>query len=118
MTESRKERMMHILEKASALYEQFLQIVQDDIIEPLAKGDKDKCRENLKKFGKKVTMAEIVRIVVRGANLLTMSTIKSFEAVPDKSPRLSEEYMARRLEHFNSRIEDMNRRSALHKSAV
>ena len=77
MTLSRKERVVKLLEKASDIYEQFLAIVQDDIIEPLAKGDKDQCGENLRKFGKKVTVAEVIRIVVRGANLLTVSMVKS-----------------------------------------
>lgn len=108
MTESRKERMIIILEKAADIYEQFLQIVQDDIIEPLAQGDKDKCRENLRKFGKKVSVAEMIRIVVRGANLLTGSILKSLDSMPEK-PRLSEEYMASRLEHFKDRIAKLNR---------
>ena len=89
MTTSRKEKIVQLLEKASVIYEQFLQIVEDDIIKPLAKGDKDQCRENLRKFGKKVTVSELIRIVVRGANLLTVSMVKSLEAMPDKRPGLS-----------------------------
>ena len=103
MTISRKDRVVQLLEKAADIYEQFLAIVQDDIIAPLAKGDKDQCRQNLRKFGKKVSMAEIIRIVVRGANLLSTAMIKSLEAMPDKTPRLSEEYVARRLKYFKER---------------
>ena len=103
MTISRKERIVKLLERASDIYEKFLQIVEDDIIEPLARGDKDQCRENLRKFGKKVTVAEVIRIVVRGANLLSTSMIKSLEAMPEKGPGLSEEYIKSRLEYFANR---------------
>ena len=112
MTISRTERVVQLLEKASNIYEQFLQLVQDDIIEPLAKGNTDKCRENLRRFGKKVSVSEIIRIVVRGANLLAISTLKSFDAMPKEKPRLSKEYIASRLEHFKDRIAKLNSQGA------
>ena len=117
MTISRQERVSQLLEKAADIYAQFLAIVQDEIITPLAKGNSDKCRSNLKKFGKKVSITEIILIVIRGANLLTFSMLKS-GAISEQKPLLSESYIESRLEHFKDRIADMKRKGTWRRSYI
>lgn len=112
MTQSRKERMSNILDRVVDMYAQFLSIVEDEILDPLSKGDKDQCRENLRKFGKRVTVSELVRIFIRGATLLSPLVSKYDEEDKKGKPRLSEEYMAKRLEHFKDRIAKLNKQGA------
>ena len=117
MTKHRYEKVARILDKASEIYEKFLSAVQDEIIDPLLKGDQDKCQSNLKKFGKKVSVAEIIRVVVRGTNLLAFTMIKSADSNPRKDDAYAE-YIAQRVEHFKDRIDAMKRQRALKNNAI
>lgn len=112
MTQSRKERMANILDKVIEVYEQFLSIVEDEIIEPLSRKDKEQCLENLRKFGKKITVPEIIRIVIRGACLLSPFVLKYDDDDIKNRPRLSEEYIKQRLDYFKNRVSQLNKQGS------
>lgn len=109
--EINKERIISVLKKAVDIYEQFLEIAQRDILDPLSKSDAETCNKNLEKFGTKTTVAEILKLVVRGAVLLAPVMIKLFSEIDDEKKYMDDAAISERVNIYQDRLKKIMAKS-------
>ncbi len=99
----KKEKAILILEQALDIYQQFLDTVQNKIIDPFTQGDLEECNNNLSKLGKNLTIEDVIKLVVRGASLLVPLMLKMS---PENSAKqyLDEQEIAERTAYYQDRI--------------
>ena len=102
--EIKKEKAMAVLEQALHIYQQFLDVVQKKIIEPLTEGDIKDCNENVSQLDKKASISDVIKLVVRGATLLVPLMLK-FAPENSEMQYLNEKEIAERTEYYKDRID-------------